>query len=447
MVVGFLEVAVAANADDDDAYESGGKGAHILQDQVSLLLCAMKLLLYHNAAQDYFSRLNGYIALGGLVDIVVSRIGLKYFAYLDVKRTAGAEGVHAGGENDDDENECFSNDGKMNVALVLLSLIFGQPLNADDVEAHGDVTYTAAVRRDLLVHNSRVLDIAVRLAQSSSSRDNAAGLHVLENMLRLSPLSVIALENSGGLGALGHVLTRSSLACALLSAGPAHSSEDPSSSSSVDDLSVFRSASNILVKVAVLNSEVNVNVLAFFTFLLHENARYHHRCLSSHNSSSPLSAAGGGGADAGAAPAVQSSPPPRCANCETEAAVFECTDGSCICDEMFHLCVECDKVFHKSVLKRSHIRIPIMTEVSSDALLEEMGGEFKAVVEGQMMCMCTGRGVSCFDREVWEDGTGGHERKEFLAHASCLLLTHIRAIINDRQVGEIDRYVSSSNNT
>jgi hypothetical protein len=47
----------------------------------------------------------------------------------------------------------------------------------------------------------------------------------------------------------------------------------------------------------------------------------------------------------------------RCHNCESEVAVLECLNESCIREKCFQLCQECDKVFHKAAVKRVHIRV------------------------------------------------------------------------------------------
>jgi hypothetical protein len=47
----------------------------------------------------------------------------------------------------------------------------------------------------------------------------------------------------------------------------------------------------------------------------------------------------------------------RCFNCESEVAQYECLGESCIRENCHLLCVECDKVFHKSSSKRAHIRL------------------------------------------------------------------------------------------
>ena len=452
MILSFLEAVTApvpapvsaAGAAPAGQDREGVSSSASLRSQTSLLLCTMKLLLYHKTARECFHRLDGYKVLGSLVKLIVAEVGLNDFSDSDRRRKEGGQRVNSLDTDDANDSDGCPGDVHMSVTTVLLSLLFGQLLTADGVEAHGDVTCAAAVRCDLLVKNSHALHLLVQLVESSRTQDVAVGLSALECMLRLSPLSIIALQNSGGVVAVGRVVARKSLVVALL----CDERRDPlSPPDNTADFTILQCASNILVKVAVLNAEVDVEVLAFLTCILRENALFHHRCLSSLLSSSPTSH--------GSASATVTAPVQRCTNCETEAAVFECTDGSCIRDEMFALCVECDKVFHKSVLKRSHIRIPVLSVTSHTAplLFEAMaseGGGLRAVVEEQLSATENSRSShTAFSsaRELWEgpgEETEGERaatgerhalKKELLAQASCLLLSHIKAILNDRQVG------------
>jgi hypothetical protein len=55
--------------------------------------------------------------------------------------------------------------------------------------------------------------------------------------------------------------------------------------------------------------------------------------------------------------------PTVCHNCETDRAVYQCLHADCngagTCTNVCALCTECDRVLHKAVAKRSHIRIPL----------------------------------------------------------------------------------------
>lgn len=408
-----------------------------LRDQLSLLLCTMKLLLYSPAARDCFCSLDGYSIFLRLIIMVITELGsATLFSSIDSKE----DSTHSPGDNEDRHDWCCDMKGA-NVTTVLLSLIFGRHLHVDEVEGYGDLTFAEAVRHDLLVKNTYAIGIAVHLVNhlsESGSKEGregentivTSGIEVLEIMLRLCPLSIISLESSGGLMALGRVIIKHSLIDAMFflrSFSDTSACKDDASGGCAPfyghpSFSVLQSASNVLVKVAVLNAEVNEHVLFFLTYVLHENALLQHRHLSPHTFLSHSSV---------------HCPAPRCANCETEASVFECTDGSCICDEMFHLCVECDKVFHKSVLKRSHIRIPIVAGkggFSTSALLESMGDDFRVVVEEQKKVSAGGKPT--FDRgsrKLW-CGADDEPLQEASAHSSCLLLSHVRSIVNDRQV-------------
>jgi hypothetical protein len=98
---------------------------------------------------------------------------------------------------------------------------------------------------------------------------------------------------------------------------------------------------------------------------------------------------------------------------------------------MFYLCVECDKVFHKSVLKRNHIRLPVIELVSAGALLEAMGAALRSAVENQNNDTELKHAAVSRD-DILDDVL--KEKRELLAHTSCLLLSHIASLVNDRQV-------------
>ena len=57
----------------------------------------------------------------------------------------------------------------------------------------------------------------------------------------------------------------------------------------------------------------------------------------------------------------------RCQNCEAEEAVYECLHEMCTKDTRL-MCRECDRVFHKSTLKRTHFRLRIVDCMVLDAL-------------------------------------------------------------------------------
>jgi hypothetical protein len=425
MVVGFLQEAACVRE------EEGGPPL-ALRDQVSTLLCAMNLLLHHPDAHDWFVELQGYAALSALVVSVVAQIGTDPFPPHDENSNDGSDG-RDGGNSSFARNRNNNYCAQLNAVTCLVSLVLGQPLDMQALEAGGDVTYLEAVRRDLLVKNTRVLDIAVYLVSLESVQLASVGIACLDSLLRLSPLSVVALQRSGGVAALGGVVLRTSL-LAGAETGTAGPREDAHHESSNGEnftkyFNILLQASNVLVKVAVLDSEVNAHVLSFFAFILHENASLHLQCLCGHpSSSSPV------------APVSSSarSSPPRCVNCEMETACHQCTDGSCISDEMSLLCMDCDKVFHKSVLKRNHIRVPVIAAPIS-TLVETMGEDLRRVVEEARAPHPEQKDqdeekATSFETQLRGDDDMPHDHSEFSTHSSCLLLSHLFALVNDRQV-------------
>jgi hypothetical protein len=385
-------------------------GAVSLEENLSLLHCVMKLLIHHESSRGHFLELNGYEVLITVVGYVIDQIGMNSFGTFLEQGTLTADDCLP-----DDDN--FADEKNINITALLLSLVLGTRINVEDIETLGDVTYKEAVKLDLLVKNSHALGLIVRLAGSDNTRHMEVGICCMEMLLRLCPLAVIALENSSAIVVLGSILIeRSMIAAMVMNASPPYNNI---THCPAEEFRLCQSASNVLMKVAVLDAEVNVHVLAFFAFLLHENALLQYRTLSVQGAAAPIVVAAG------------HSLLPRCANCETEVAAFECTDRGCICDDMFYLCVECDKVFHKSVLKRNHIRLPVIELVSAGALLEAMGAALRSAVENQNNDTELKHAAVSRD-DILDDVL--KEKRELLAHTSCLLLSHIASLVNDRQV-------------
>mmetsp|Transcript_22021 Transcript_22021/g.37276 ORF Transcript_22021/g.37276 Transcript_22021/m.37276 type:complete len:3228 (-) Transcript_22021:12-9695(-) len=401
MIISFLQAAVA-DSSDDATIDSCIDAPTVFEDQESLLQCVTNLLLYHEAAKECFLELQGYDALRNVIGVIADRKGCGDFSFSHEQETAPSTDELRHPDND---NKCVRDESnEANVVTLLLSLVFGRQLNSNDIERIGDVSYTEAVHLDLLVKNMYALDIMVRMVESDNTRLVMVGMRCLEQLLRLSPLAVMALKESNGVVALGLCVVKYSSIESLLS-------ENNAPVGGEDDFDICRNASNVLMKVAVLDSDVNMNVLAFFTFLLHENAFCQHNLISAHTAQSST---------------------PKCSNCETEVAVFECTDGGCIREDMFHLCLDCDKVFHKSALKRNHIRLPAIEFFSTAPLLDSMGRDFRtAVAQSHNSADAPNKSTFVTDEEL-DDMLPCNS--DLLAHTSCLLLSHIASILNDRQV-------------
>lgn len=52
----------------------------------------------------------------------------------------------------------------------------------------------------------------------------------------------------------------------------------------------------------------------------------------------------------------------KCTHCEIELAVYECTNKSCMDGGKCLMCKDCDRVLHKAVSKRGHIRVPVVND-------------------------------------------------------------------------------------
>ena len=59
----------------------------------------------------------------------------------------------------------------------------------------------------------------------------------------------------------------------------------------------------------------------------------------------------------------------KCQNCDSEQATVECIHAMCctVHEPVIRMCRECDRVFHKAVAKRMHIRLPIYDTIFADA--------------------------------------------------------------------------------
>lgn len=122
-----------------------------------------------------------------------------------------------------------------------------------------------------------------------------------------------------------------------------------------------------------------------------------------------------------------------CGNCESEVATFKCLQPGCPCNQAN--CGLCDRVFHKAVAKRSHIRIPL--PASSASIKRSLGVllHMQSTGSGATDIIQPVRDKFIQDVNI-EQQQPPHQRK--LPLFSCpiiaLLLASIRAIIDDRRI-------------
>lgn len=128
----------------------------------------------------------------------------------------------------------------------------------------------------------------------------------------------------------------------------------------------------------------------------------------------------------------------------------------CVCDKFFRLCEECDKVFHKSAAKRSHIRVPVLNVplASQDINADLKGYDAKvtslrknglssttsfSLLWESMNESCTNALKSCGSTPgvVLVMNYFDFETKDFLTFKEsvlCVLLAGIRGLLDDRKV-------------
>lgn len=130
----------------------------------------------------------------------------------------------------------------------------------------------------------------------------------------------------------------------------------------------------------------------------------------------------------------------RCQNCDTEDATVECVHESCSKLKCLKLCRECDKVFHKAIAKRAHIRLPIAENMLSESFSKlaklENSSVSTAVRETERWLEHTSqnaqkpRGMGgSFD----SDFVGSPGGSIFLDSVISILLGSIRGLIDDRR--------------
>lgn len=130
----------------------------------------------------------------------------------------------------------------------------------------------------------------------------------------------------------------------------------------------------------------------------------------------------------------------RCQNCDIEDATVECMHESCSKLKCLKLCRECDKVFHKAVAKRAHIRVPIAENMLPETFAKlaklENPTVATAIRETERWLEHTSqntqksRGMSgSFDT----DFVGSPSGSIFLDSVISILLANIRGLIDDRR--------------
>lgn len=124
----------------------------------------------------------------------------------------------------------------------------------------------------------------------------------------------------------------------------------------------------------------------------------------------------------------------RCTNCEVEFALRHCLSESCIQEQCYRLCEECDKVFHKSAVKRSHIRLALapMEPLAAESWMQDF---LNQIVPAYKPCVDNTLALLKASMDIREDGLPDKRRafqtrREIL---SMLSLATVRGVFDDRK--------------
>jgi hypothetical protein len=105
-------------------------------------------------------------------------------------------------------------------------------------------------------------------------------------------------------------------------------------------------------------------------------------------------------------------------------------------DGLHGLCRECDRVFHKSVTKKAHIRLPINVNQDSDSrVLSSVQDSLRELIEDESLEMVSFGRLHDDPRfyiggSRWDlNGYG-----EYVANVMTLLLHHIQKLLDDKRV-------------
>lgn len=277
------------------------------------------------------------------------------------------------------------------------------------------------------IENFEVLHILVHMLRSSEVHVSMLGIYVLELAVCFSPMNAIALKAYGGETALcsnlvsllmggdarGIAMGCRDVNCPLSLTDHEHKQNDVSNSQNDIIFFLIRTC-NLYLRISIIMSESGKSGIAFFVtlFFLYVKKLYLHTSLLLKGSHSPIDRK-----------RRTSSPFPRCGNCESEYAVFECCHYAC-CGEGFSLlCRECDRVFHKAVSKRTHIRLPILSHV-------------ELTLHTSLLDLCDGK-----VRELLEDYDNtdvdtysSFSNSSTISHLLCIIMASLRYAIDDSRV-------------
>ena len=122
-----------------------------------------------------------------------------------------------------------------------------------------------------------------------------------------------------------------------------------------------------------------------------------------------------------------------CSNCESEIATLRCLQPGCPCNQAN--CGLCDRVFHKAVAKRSHVRVPL--PASSTVLKRSLS----VFLNNENVTNESIHIIKPIQDMPIEDLNADHQQQNnypFSCSVIALLLASIRTMIDDRRIRMLD---------
>ena len=124
-----------------------------------------------------------------------------------------------------------------------------------------------------------------------------------------------------------------------------------------------------------------------------------------------------------------------CSNCESEVATHRCLHPGCPCNQAN--CGLCDRVFHKAVAKRSHVRVPLPASSACLKRSLSMLLHTPGAGSGAVDLISPIHGISTHAAQ--DDSTNEQKHKPlFSCSIIALILASIRAIMDDRRIRMVE---------
>lgn len=413
------------------------------ESDIICILCTIKNFLIQNTpSQAQFYLEGGYDTLSSLLVLMLMSKEQPHRSCFECTELSLSLSSLENGIG----NSLFNSEYHANITFFLLALLYDTNFKDSHFLELLDSSVAKATQGICQIKNLTILGIILKFLENDHINVSMFGSILIEIIVRLNPLSIVAVQEAGGILTLQKILIRSIFSqfvnqqvhdtTAQLPQRQNRSRSSSSGTTSSSNLSdqtasppseaerneqykmmilslpLFAEILHILVRVGVICSERTSSILTFLNVLILYICQRLNPDFSCRGSIE------------------------NCSNCEAEIAEYECThqrskfslmkfiSNSCSSEGLNKLCRECDRVFHKAVTKRSHLRIPVVSHANTlTQLLSTLDCELQEIL------------VSSHLRHSavirWTCGL------EQLCNYLCLLLYHVRSLFDDRRVRSI----------